>query len=290
LQAGIVQEYVGYLAQGAGSTQITVLPERVLPEVSAYDSNLRPIAHIFRLGDQPDNHLARISNPADLLRGGYVGSFPWNGEPLDWGNGGPFGLSDRFVTLQVRSFRVDIAGDYEFGLTSDDGAWVLVDGKIVASRPGMHPTESNTGKVFLSPGIHTLAIIAFESTGNAYLAYDYRLPGANGFQRIPDIFEGQAYANGVFANPPTIAFAGDDFLSSGINRMRWNLNGGAWQENPGSVLQIGRLQQGSYTLRYQAVDQAGNLGATQELRFAVGAGQPPANLPYHIHLPQIVTP
>jgi hypothetical protein len=283
-----VQEYVGYTAQGIGTTQITVTPEHSLPESAAYDNRLRPLAHIFRLGDQPDNHLARVAHPAEIVRGTYVGSFAWGGEPLDWGMGGPFGLTDRFITLQTRSFQVSTPGEYTFGITSDDGAWLLIDGQVVVSRPGLHPAESATGVIKLERGVHTIAVIGFESTGNAYLAYDYRPPNTASFIPVPDVFAAQAHAGTVFSGPPLLAIGSDDFGGSGVARSRWSLNQSEWQENPGAILQIGQLQTGSYILQYQAVDNVGNLGPIQELHFTVSGALPP--MPYHISLPAVHAP
>jgi N-acetylmuramoyl-L-alanine amidase len=275
LQAGVVQEYVGYSAQGIGQTNITVTPERMLPEAAAYNSALQPLAQVFRLADQPNSHLARALSPASVARGAYMGSFAWSGEALDWGTGGPLGLSDRFVIVQARSFIAAQAGQHTFRITADDGAWLLVDGQVVASVPGLHPVQSATGTIQLGAGVHSIAVIGFEAGESAYLAYDYQPPGAGSFQLIPDAIASQPNSGGSFVGSPTIALGSDDMAGSGVVQMRWSMNDGPWQDNLGAVLQIGRLQRGSYTLRYQAIDGAGNSSTIQELRFGVEAPAPP---------------
>jgi hypothetical protein len=286
LQAGLVQEYVGYMAQNVGSTQITVTPELMAPEAANYDSQLRPLAQIYQLGAISEEVLARQTDAAGVLRGGYLGSIPWAGEPLDWGAGGPFGLNDRFVITQARSFAATTTGTYTFRLTSDDGAWLFVDGQPIVSNPGLHPAQSATGAVQLSAGVHTLGIFAFESTGQAYAAYEYQLPGGNSFQPVVDSLSSQPNVAGNFSEPPIIALGSDDLGGSGMNSMRWSLNGGEWQESAGAIVRIGRLQQGAYTLRYQARDAANNQSAIRELRFGVGAAAPqPSSGQFSVYMP-----
>jgi hypothetical protein len=68
--------------------------------------------------------------------------------------------------------------------------------------------------------------------------------------------------------------------------MRWSLNGGEWQESAGAVVQVGRLQQGAYTLRYHARDAANNQSAIRELRFGVGATAPqPSTGQFSVYMP-----
>ncbi|MBC8076210.1 MAG: hypothetical protein H7Y32_09075, partial [Chloroflexales bacterium] len=42
-----------------------------------------------------------------------------------------------------------------------------------------------------------------------------------------------------------------------------------WAESVGGVVEIGRLANGSYTLRYQALDAAGNAEPERQLSFNV---------------------
>lgn len=274
LQAGLVQEYVGYMAQNVGATQITVTNEQSAPEVANYDSLLRPLAQIYQLPSLPDSYLGRLTASAGIPKGAYIGSIPWSGELLDWGAGGPFGLNDRFVISQARSFTASTSGSYTFRITSDDGSWLLVDGQLVASNPGLHPAQTATGTIQLSAGVHTLGILAFEGSGQASVAYDYQVPGSGSFQTIADAFSGQPNTDGNFSEPPVIAIGSDDLGGQGVVRVRWSLNGGDWQEGAGALVRIGRLQQGSYTLRYQAIDMANNQSVIRELRFGVRAAAP----------------
>ena len=83
---------------------------------------LNPAAQVYRLGSIPDNFLARTANPLSIPRGANIGSFAWHGEPIDWGSGGPLGLTDQFLIEQTRVFLAPVDGDYTFRTTTDDGS------------------------------------------------------------------------------------------------------------------------------------------------------------------------
>ncbi|GAB4119532.1 MAG: hypothetical protein Fur005_28450 [Roseiflexaceae bacterium] len=287
LQAGIVQEYVGYAAQAVSPTQITVNNERSQPEVVAYDEQIRPLAHVYQLNELAESFLAGIEHPSQLPRANYLGSFAWSGEALDWGAGGPFGQSDRFIITQVRPFQASQSGGYTFRVTSDDAMWLLINGQVVVANPGLHPSQSASATIQLSAGMHTLAIVAFEGSGQAFQSYDYLAPGASSFSSIPDPLASQARDGASFPQPPSITIAADDFGGSGVQRIRWSLNGSEWVEQSGAIIQLGRLQTGSYLLRTQAIDALGNESAVRELRFGVAAPAPQIERNVRIYLPSI---
>ena len=60
----------------------------------------------------------------------------------------------------------------------------------------------------------------------------------------------------------------------GVDHLRWSWNGVSWQDSPGALLSLGRLSNGSYRLRYQAIDGSGNAGPSQELAFTVNTNLP----------------
>ncbi|KPV53459.1 hypothetical protein SE17_09525 [Kouleothrix aurantiaca] len=59
------------------------------------------------------------------------------------------------------------------------------------------------------------------------------------------------------------------FHQRGVDHIRWSWDGASWQDAPGALLDTGRLVNGGYTLRYQAVDGAGNTGPQQSVAFSV---------------------
>jgi hypothetical protein len=273
LQAGGIQEYVDYFAKEQFKQTIAVGPEKLAPMAASYDGWLSPLATVYRLGEVPDNLLARTQNPVSITRGATpVGSFVWYGAEIDWDNGGPFELKDNFVIEQTRVFYAPKDGLYSFKTLSDDGSWLWVDGKLVANNYGLHATEEASGTVQLKRGMHVLAYKYFERDGTAAAGYWIRHPGQpdDSWEEINEAVAGHAREmQGVFVEQPALLLAADDMGGSGVERIRYSLDGTTWLEQEGGVVQIARLVNGSYTLRYQAIDRAGNQGPVQALRFVV---------------------
>ena len=270
LQAGVVQENVQYFAQAVSPTSVTVTDEKLAPVAANYDSGLQPLAQVYALGNIPDNFLARTRNPLSIVRGDYVGSFAWDGSWINWGESGPLGLSDGFLIEQTRVFYAPVAGTYTFRTSSDDGSWLWVDGAAVVVNNGLHADAPVTGDIWLDVGMHTLAFKYFERTGDASAGYDTLLPGASQFAALPDMLGGGALRFGTtYVENPRILIAADDQGGRGVDHIRWSWDGANWQDSPGALLDTGRLVNGGYTLRYQAVDGAGNTGPQQSVAFSV---------------------
>lgn len=272
LHAGLVQEYVKYHVEGSNQVSVSITKEQLAPEMAAYDQQLQPLAHIYRLAEQPDSLLARSGEPGAVGRGAYAGSFAWKGELLNWGEGGPFGLSDQFLIEQTRSFVVPVSGAYTFRTTSDDGSWLLVDGQIVVNNYGLHPAQDAEGTIQLSAGAHILSFLYFDRAGQALAGYAMRAPGSSDFRIVPEPFDTIPRFGGIFTQSPELLIAADDRGGSGVASVRWSLNGTEWQEQAGALLRIPRLQTGTYRLRYQATDMAGNRGVEHEMNFSVNTG------------------
>jgi hypothetical protein len=275
LQAGGIQEYVDYFAKEQFRHTITVSPERLAPTPARYDESLRPLATVYRLGDVPDNLLARTTDPASVPRSAEpVGTFPWNGELLDWQQDGPASLKDGFVVEQTRVFQVAQSAVYQFRVESDDGAWLWVDGKPVVVHHGLHEASAKIGEIRLEAGLHTLSLKYFDRSGLASVGYWIGQPDVKGddnnWEAVEEVLAGGARElDGVFVDAPALLLAADDQGGSGIDRIRYSLDGTTWLEQPGAVVKLGKLVNGQYTLRYQAFDKAGNSSAVQTLRFVV---------------------
>jgi hypothetical protein len=90
--------------------------------------------------------------------------------PVDL-HGGGFGLpfSERFGgRLEGRIYARD-AGEHQVAIDSDDGGRLFVDGQMVASAPGLHPSQRAQAKVILTVGWHEVAIDYFQNRGAADL-------------------------------------------------------------------------------------------------------------------------
>jgi len=66
---------------------------------------------------------------------------------------------------------VEVAADdvYEFSLTSDDGARLLVGEKVVINNDGLHVAQEKRGTIALAKGLHPITIEWFNRTGDADL-------------------------------------------------------------------------------------------------------------------------
>ncbi|NTW00420.1 MAG: N-acetylmuramoyl-L-alanine amidase [Oscillochloris sp.] len=290
LRAGAIEEYVGYVTRDTFAKTITVTSERLVPVPISYNAQLQPLAHVYTLGSVPDNLLARTQNPLSVVKGDLVGSFAWRGETLDWEQGGPLaGLSDGFIIEQTRVFVVPTTGIYTFQTTSDDGSWLWVDGTAVVLNTGLHGTSSLTGTISLTAGRHVLSFKYFERTGAATAGYSIALPGSTTFTTLIEGLAGSGASvdsnlNNMFSRLRGITIAADDQGGIGIATLRVSFNGNQWTDVSGRVFTLSSMVDGSYTIRYKAVDAAGNESAEQLLTFHVDS----TLLVNRVYLPVVV--
>jgi hypothetical protein len=278
LRPGAIHEYVGYVPASLPAQTLTITPERQPPSLASYDDLLRPLAHVYRLRPLPDNFLARTTNPLSVQTGEHLGSFAWEGAYAHWGQGGPLpGLDDNFVIEQTRVFIAPLDGIYRFQVTSDDGAWLWVNGTLVAQNPGLHNEQAVGGAIFLPAGRHVLSFKYFERSGDAVAGYAMQLPGQSDFVTPQDGLVGSGVGNdprlgATFWQVSGLTLVADDLGGAGIDRMRFSWNGVEWFDAPGNNVSLGGLMEGSYTLRYQAIDRAGNASAEHSITLTVNAG------------------
>lgn len=282
VRAGLINEYVAYFARDAALTTITVTPERQAPVPVAYDEMLRPLAHLYREGGMPDNFLARTSDGTAPLRGAYLGSFVWEGEVREWGVNGPLSLAptaeERFIIEQTRIFVAPATGVYTFRLSSDDSAWLWIDGRLLVSAAGQQDETEVERTITLSAGRHVLGFRSFERGGGRTAGYAIRGPDQSEFTRLIDGLGGSGAAvdarlGNTFRVLSGIVLAADDLGGSGAARLRVAVNNGPWQEYAGPLIVLDGLPDGQHLVRYLAVDQAGNLSAEHTLTLRINALQ-----------------
>ncbi len=88
----------------------------------------------------------------------------WNtGSPGDLGLTGP----DDFATRWSGQLRIDMAGDFVFRYTTDDGQRLWIDGVSVLDQFDDATHDASTSPIRLEPGWHDLVIDHSESTGGA---------------------------------------------------------------------------------------------------------------------------
>jgi hypothetical protein len=233
------------------------------------------LARVYQLGSVPDNFLARTRNPLSIPRGRLIGSLPWDGSLTHWGSGGPLGQTDQFLIEQTRVFLAPADGQYSFRTYSDDGSWLWVDGQPIVVNNGLHEETEIVATINLTAGPHVVAFKYFERSGDATAGYAVQMPGTSGFRLLVEgLGSGARRLGSTFLATPDLVIAADDQGGQGVSRIRWSWDGANWQDSTGPLLRLGRLATGSYRVRYQPIDAAGNTGDTRELAFAVNPNLP----------------
>ena len=277
LKAGLIHEYVRYVAEDQGIQTITITPENDAPQSVVYN-DWQPQATVYELGMIPDDFLARTANPLSIPEGAVLGAFAWDGSRLDWGDGGPFGRAELFVVRQTRTFVAPVSGVYRFRINADDGAWLWIDGSLVAEAHGLHPERETIGERWLTAGEHVLGFKYFERTAQAVMGYTWQIPGAADWSAIPVLVGGGATRGGAYFAPnASITVGADDHGGSGVTGIGWRLNGGAWEQESGNRLTLAPGG-GSYTLEYAAVDAAGNRETTRSFQWSVDGSAPTSSI------------
>ena len=70
-------------------------------------------------------------------------------------------------------FHNKAAGEYTFHLTSDDGSKLFIDGALVVDNDGLHPPATETGKIELIKGAHTIVVVVFNASNDCELEVEY---------------------------------------------------------------------------------------------------------------------
>jgi hypothetical protein len=86
-------------------------------------------------------------------------------------------LESNFVTEVVGYLDIQKAGTYTLRLTSDDGAKLWIDGRLIVDHDGTHGPTPKDNRTFLGPGSHSLRIGHFNGSGDAQLTLEWQLPG-----------------------------------------------------------------------------------------------------------------
>lgn len=77
----------------------------------------------------------------------------------------PDEYTDNYVVVATGSVVIPTAGAYTFGLNSDDGGRILIDGAEIMRDDSFHGPEDHLGTVTLSAGSHTFQAVMFEGGG-----------------------------------------------------------------------------------------------------------------------------
>ena len=117
------------------------------------------------------------------------------GIDYDWAGGAPVGIAVGVDDFSVRWTQVAdlVEGTYEFTTTSDDGVRVLVDGSAVIDNWTDHAVATDSVRMSMTGGPHTVVVEYYENGGSAVAQANYSASSA------PDCAEGEWTAE-YFAN------------------------------------------------------------------------------------------
>jgi hypothetical protein len=192
------------------------------------------------------------------------------------GNGGRLGKRIGSLYAQTRSFIAPVAGTYRFRLTSDDGAWLWVDGVEVARNEGLHPLDSVEGSRYLNAGVLPSPLSDLKSR-TAYLGYAWMPPNSSTFTPIPAPPIGE-HVGPLFKGGAANDLTGDDLGGSGLRTLHYWINGTyATSTQPVSIA----LGSGNHVVEYEAEDNQGNRSSRARVSFTVN----PALQFHYVHLP-----
>lgn len=121
-------------------------------------SGLRGVVYHIR------RNTAKLPDFHKLKPVGTIYTASLNIPPQDFRAGFP-GVTKRFEWFAIDytgRFWIDKPGEYQFVLTSDDGATLSIDDELVVDNDGTHPTKDESGSVTLSAGIHRIRVCYFQ--------------------------------------------------------------------------------------------------------------------------------
>ncbi len=133
----------------------------------------------------PAAALFRVGPPRQGLTGYYFKNENWEGDPvfsqitpfflLAWREGDP--LLSPFSARFVGALQIARAGTYRFRIEADDGARLLLDGKLLGE--GMVPLRPNrvVASADLSAGDHPIQIDYFQHGGSTALEFYWQPDG-----------------------------------------------------------------------------------------------------------------
>ena len=122
---------------------IRVLPAGATPKVAyKYYENLK------------GKSLPNFSTLGKPVREGYVHEFSLNELNVE--------EKDHFAVLFTTQMDIPADGQYIFGVISDDGSKVYVDGKMIIDNDGSHSAEMKRGTVALTKGTHDIKVEYFD--------------------------------------------------------------------------------------------------------------------------------
>jgi hypothetical protein len=153
---------------------------------------------------------------------------------IDWNVGGaPYhGNSDNFQVISSGFFLANEPGEYTFGITSDDGSKLWIDGKEIIDNNSLHGMREKQAKVTLDAGYHSIKAHQAENMGWAGLKLKV---GSNklDYQVIPEALLSHGGCKDMFKGRPAEDIDEED-IAPGIKVSYYGRNKGEnrWKKVP----------------------------------------------------------
>jgi uncharacterized protein (TIGR03663 family) len=164
--------YINQKANSQFDTTRTLVLKKSIPAPAVLMPGLR--LETFRKADF-------TIKPSKVFEGDTSFQFNWQGDN-DRKFKAPFAL--RWTGFLF----VPEPGTYRFGLESDDGSWLEIDGTMVIDNGGDHAATKLTRQVELSAGYHRVEIRYYDVVGEAILKLTWAPPRAGETQVPAEVF------------------------------------------------------------------------------------------------------
>jgi len=112
------------------------------------------------------------------------------------------------------AINIPTAGNWSFGINSDDGSQLYIDGALVINNDGLHGMVNLTGSVVLGTGYHTFEIRYFENGGNNGMIATWRSPSESAYTVIPSSAFSSAAASAPLSVNAAVQIYGDPSANS----------------------------------------------------------------------------
>ncbi|WOO41857.1 PA14 domain-containing protein [Rubellicoccus peritrichatus] len=203
LNIPVINERVGQTGFGKGNglgIQAGASMERMALKIDDFGTTSK-LDYAWRGTVYLFDHISRLRTDGDWFeetqdkdrQGKKIYNYAFNIPNQDFTKGFP-GVSKQFEWFAI-DFEAEInwprqlAGEYEFRLTSDDGSILIVDRKDVIDNDGMHAMESKEGRVHLNAGIRKFRLVYFQGPATRVgLILEFRRVGESQW-RIFDLQE-----------------------------------------------------------------------------------------------------
>ncbi len=160
----------------------------------------------------------------------------------------PNGRAEPYGLKATGYLQIVTAGAYTFGLSSDDGGRIKIDGVAVMTDDTNHGVEDHTGTVTLAAGLHTFEVIMWEGGGGDEVEF---YAGAGTFAGWQPAFRlvGDT-ANGGLAAFTLPGGSGSNVVATNIGGMMQNVNASCYVRAPFTASGAGALTSLSLKMRY----------------------------------------